>query len=84
MGDSRSWSVFVLHLAVPVGGDGEAAQFLLVRIDQADGCVVEADQPFTVLGLLDRDGLARERGRAGRVAGLRTATGFRITVRRLL
>ncbi len=37
----------------------------LVHIDQADGRVVEADQPLTVLGLLDRDGLARERGRDG-------------------
>src|SRR5208282_1308508 len=42
MGDSGSWFVCVLRLAVPVGGKREAAQFLLDDIDQADGRVVEA------------------------------------------
>src|SRR5271157_1029550 len=61
IGDSRSWFGFVRRRAVGVSGDSEAAQSLLFRIDQADGRVVEADQPLTVLGLHDRDGFARER-----------------------
>ena len=63
--DSGSWFVFVLRLAVPVGGKRGAAQFLLGDIDQADGRVVEADEPLTVFGLFDGDGLAHERGGDG-------------------
>src|SRR5882757_6194189 len=53
MGDS--FSCFGVR-RLPVPGDGQATQFLLVGIDPADRHVEEADLPLTRLGLRQGDG----------------------------
>src|SRR5882757_2319711 len=58
MGDS--FSCFGVR-RLPVPGDGQATQFLLVGIDPADRHVEEADLPLTRLGLRQGDGFADER-----------------------